>query len=167
VSGPGEVRHPRSLGRQAQLVPGQYSALDALVEALRTLDRWLVYRAEALWDQPPKLDAGCGGCLRGREGEDGARGPGRGAAQGAGRPGGGAHRSGGVGGRGRLCSCPAPTRPRGPRGARAWQSQAEEKAKEAEGLKTTLADKAAVLAAAEEQLCQEQAARQQAEAQLQ
>jgi hypothetical protein len=52
-------------------------------------------------------------------------------------------------------------------GARAWQSQAEEKAKEAEGLRTTLADKAAALAAAEGQLRQEQAARQQAEAQLQ
>jgi hypothetical protein len=40
-------------------------------------------------------------------------------------------------------------------GARAWQSQAEEKAKEAEGLRTTLADKATALAAAEEQLRQE------------
>jgi hypothetical protein len=44
-------------------------------------------------------------------------------------------------------------------GAQAWQSQAKEKAKEAEGLRTSLADKAAVLR-------QEQAARQQAEAQL-
>jgi hypothetical protein len=35
---------------------GQYNALDVLVEALRTPDRWLVYRAEALRDQPPKLD---------------------------------------------------------------------------------------------------------------
>jgi hypothetical protein len=35
----------------------QYNALDALVEALRTPDRWLVYRAEALRDQPPELDA--------------------------------------------------------------------------------------------------------------
>jgi hypothetical protein len=35
---------------------GQYHALDALVEALRTPDRWLVYRAEALQDQPPELD---------------------------------------------------------------------------------------------------------------
>jgi hypothetical protein len=31
---------------------GQYSALDALVEALRSPDRWLVYRAKALLDQP-------------------------------------------------------------------------------------------------------------------
>jgi hypothetical protein len=52
-------------------------------------------------------------------------------------------------------------------GARAWQSQAEERAKEAEGLTTTLADKAAALAAAEEQLRQEQATHQQAETQLQ
>jgi hypothetical protein len=36
---------------------GQYNSLNALVEALRTPDRWLVYRAEALWDQPPELDA--------------------------------------------------------------------------------------------------------------
>jgi hypothetical protein len=36
---------------------GQYNALDALVEALRTPDRWLVYRAEALRDHPPELDA--------------------------------------------------------------------------------------------------------------
>jgi hypothetical protein len=35
----------------------QYNALDALVEALRTPDRWLVYQAEALRDQPPELDA--------------------------------------------------------------------------------------------------------------
>jgi hypothetical protein len=32
---------------------GKYNALDALVEALRSPDRWLVYRAEALLDQPP------------------------------------------------------------------------------------------------------------------
>jgi hypothetical protein len=52
-------------------------------------------------------------------------------------------------------------------GARAWQSQAEEKAKEAEGLRDSLADKAVALVTAEEQLCQERAARQQAEDQLQ
>jgi hypothetical protein len=33
---------------------GQYSALDALIEALRSPDRWLVYWAEALLDQPPE-----------------------------------------------------------------------------------------------------------------
>jgi chromosome segregation ATPase len=52
-------------------------------------------------------------------------------------------------------------------GARACQSQAEKKAKEAEGLRTTLASKAAVLTAVEEQLRQEGAARQQAETRLQ
>jgi chromosome segregation ATPase len=36
---------------------GQYNALDGLVEALRTPDWWLVYRAEALRDQPSELDA--------------------------------------------------------------------------------------------------------------
>jgi chromosome segregation ATPase len=36
---------------------GQYNTLDLLVEALRTPDRWLVYRVEALRDQPPVLDA--------------------------------------------------------------------------------------------------------------
>jgi chromosome segregation ATPase len=36
---------------------GQYDALDALVEALRTADGWLVYRAEALQDQLLELDA--------------------------------------------------------------------------------------------------------------
>jgi hypothetical protein len=51
-------------------------------------------------------------------------------------------------------------------GARAWQSQAEEKAKEAEELRTSLADKAASLTTTEEQLRQERVARQQAEAQL-
>jgi hypothetical protein len=33
---------------------GQYEALDALAEALRSLDRWLAYRAEALLDLPPE-----------------------------------------------------------------------------------------------------------------
>jgi hypothetical protein len=44
------------------------------------------------------------------------------------------------------------------------QSQAEEKAKVVEQLKTILADKAASLASTEEQLRQERDARQQAEA---
>jgi hypothetical protein len=35
---------------------GQYNALDALVEALRSQDWWLAYRAEALLDQPPEQD---------------------------------------------------------------------------------------------------------------
>jgi hypothetical protein len=36
---------------------GQYEALDALVEALRSPDLWLAYRAEALLDLPPEQDA--------------------------------------------------------------------------------------------------------------
>jgi hypothetical protein len=47
-----------------------------------------------------------------------------------------------------------------------WQSQAEEKAKEAKQLRADLADRVAVLATAEEQLQQERGARQQAEARL-
>jgi hypothetical protein len=49
---------------------------------------------------------------------------------------------------------------------RAWPSQAEERSKEVEELRASLADKAAALAAVEEQLRQEQAARQQAETRL-
>jgi hypothetical protein len=36
---------------------GQYEALDALVEALRSPDRWLAYRVEALLDLPPEQGA--------------------------------------------------------------------------------------------------------------
>jgi chromosome segregation ATPase len=52
-------------------------------------------------------------------------------------------------------------------GARSWQSQAQEKAKEVEQLRTSLADKTASLASTEEQLWQEQGARQPAEGRLQ
>jgi hypothetical protein len=51
-------------------------------------------------------------------------------------------------------------------GARAWQSQAEERAKEAEELRASLADKAATVVTAEEQLRQERVTRQEAEGQL-
>jgi hypothetical protein len=44
-------------------------------------------------------------------------------------------------------------------GARSWQSQAEEKAKEAEQLRSDLADKVASRAVMEEQLQQERSAR--------
>jgi hypothetical protein len=40
---------------------GQYDALDAPVEALRSPDRWLAYRAEALLDLPPEQDAQAAG----------------------------------------------------------------------------------------------------------
>jgi chromosome segregation ATPase len=52
-------------------------------------------------------------------------------------------------------------------GAWAWQSQAEERAKKAEELRASLADKAVAVVTAEEQLRQERAARQEAESQLQ
>jgi hypothetical protein len=48
-------------------------------------------------------------------------------------------------------------------GVQSWQTQDEEKAKEAKWLGADLADKVASLAAVGEQLCQEQCARQQAE----
>jgi hypothetical protein len=147
---------------------GQYNALDALVEALRSPDRWLVYRAEALLDQPPEQDAQVAGDAsavervrtalverddalhRAREDLAGARTIAA------------AWEVEIVSARAQLQQDRAALE-----GTRAWQSQAEEKAKEAEGLSMTLADKAAALAAAEEQLRQEQAARQQAETQLQ
>jgi hypothetical protein len=40
---------------------GQYEALDALVEALKSPDRWLAYRAEALLDLPPEQGAHAAG----------------------------------------------------------------------------------------------------------
>jgi chromosome segregation ATPase len=52
-------------------------------------------------------------------------------------------------------------------GARSWQTQAEEKAKEVEWLGADKADKVASLAAVGERLHQEQSARQQAETRLQ
>jgi chromosome segregation ATPase len=52
-------------------------------------------------------------------------------------------------------------------GARSWQSQAEERTKEAKQLRASLANKAASLALTEEQFQRERDARQQADAQLQ
>jgi hypothetical protein len=147
---------------------GQYNALDALVEALRSPDRWQVYRAEALLDQPPEQDAQAAEDVfavervktalverddalhRAREDLAGAR-------------------TIAAAWEAEVVSTRAQRQQdRGAlEGVRAWQSQAEKKAKEAEGLRTTLANKAAALAVAEEQLRQEQAALQQAEAQLQ
>jgi hypothetical protein len=49
------------------------------------------------------------------------------------------------------------------KGAWSWQSQAEERAKEAEELRASLTDKAAAVVTAEEQLRQERAVRQDAE----
>jgi hypothetical protein len=133
---------------------GQYEALDALVEALRSPDRWLAYRTEALLELPLEQGAQAAGgasvvervrtalvewddaLRRVREDLDGAHSV-----------------------------------------AAAWEAEVvTDRAQlqrgraalvETEGLKTALADKAAVLTAAEEQLRQERAARQGAEGQLQ
>jgi regulator of replication initiation timing len=131
----------------------QRAALDALVEALRTGDRWLVYRAEALRDQLLELEAQT---VKGasvvekvrtalvdqdealqRAREDLAK--------------------------VRTLAAEWETEVASVRAqlqrdratleeARAWQSQAEEKAKEAEELSTSVADKVASLASVEEQL---------------
>jgi chromosome segregation ATPase len=131
-------------------------------------DRWLVYRAEALLDQPPEQDGQAAGdtsaiervrttlverddALR-RAREDLVR-----------------VRSIAAAWEAEVASTRAQLQQNcaALEGARAWQSQAEERAKEAEGLRMTLADKAAALAAAEEQLRQEGATRQEVETQLQ
>jgi hypothetical protein len=140
---------------------GQYNALDALVEALRSPDRWLVYQAEALLDQPPEQDAQAAGNAstvervrtalverddalhRAREDLVGARTIAA------------AWEAEVVSARAQLQQDRAALE-----GAWAWQSRAEERAKEAKGLRTTLADKAVALVTAEEQLRQEGAARQ-------
>jgi DNA repair exonuclease SbcCD ATPase subunit len=140
---------------------GQYNALNALVEALRTPDRWLVYQAEALRDQPPedvpaveRLKAALVDrdevLHKAREDLAGAR-------------------TVATELEAEVASVQAQLRQdcAALEGARAWQSQAEKKAKEAKGLRASLADKAAALVTTEEQLRQEQAVRQQAEAQLQ
>jgi hypothetical protein len=133
---------------------GQYETLDALVEALRSPDRWLANKAEALLDLPPEQGAQAAGgasavervqvalverddaLRRAREDMEGA------------------------------CSVAA-----------AWEAevvtagaqlqQGRAALEETEGLKTALADKAAALTAAEEQLRQERAARREAKGQLQ
>jgi chromosome segregation ATPase len=147
---------------------GQYDALDALVEALRTPDRWLVYRAEALRDQPPELDAQAAEDVSTVERVKTALVDRDEAPHKA--------RKDLAGARTLVAEWEAEvasvrTQLQQDRatleGARAWQSQAEERAKEADGLRTSLADKAATLATTKEQLRQEQVARQRAEAQLQ
>jgi hypothetical protein len=128
---------------------GQYEALDALVEALRSPDWWLAYRAEALLDLPPEQGAQAAGgasavkrvrtalverddtLRQAREDLEGTRSV-----------------------------------------AAAWEvevvtahaqlQQGRAALEETEGLKTALADKAATLTVAEEQLRQERAARQEA-----
>jgi chromosome segregation ATPase len=133
---------------------GQYEALDALVEALRSPDQWLAYRAEALLDLPPEQGAQAAegastvervqtvlverddALRRAREDLEGAR---------------------------SLAS----TWEAEVATSRVQLQRDRAALEEAEGLKTALADKAAALSATEEQLRQERAARQEADGQLQ
>jgi chromosome segregation ATPase len=146
----------------------QYNALDTLVEALRTPDGWLVYRAEALRDQLPELDTQAAEDVSAVErvktalvDRDEALHKAREDLAGA--------RTLAVEWEAEVASVQAQLQQDRTtlEGARAWQSQAEKKAKKAEELRTSLADKAASLATTEERLRQERVARQQAEAQLQ
>jgi DNA repair exonuclease SbcCD ATPase subunit len=147
---------------------GQYDALAALVEALRSPDRWLAYRAEALLDLPPEQDSQAAGDASAVERvraalveQDDALRKAREDLAGA--------RSVAAAWEAEVAFAHAQLQQdrAALEEARAWHSKAEEKAKEAEGLRTTLASKATALAAAEEQLRQEGATRQQAETQLQ
>jgi chromosome segregation ATPase len=146
----------------------QRDALDALVEALRTRDGWLAYRAEVLRDHLLELEG------QSTEGafaveklrtvlidrdealqqarEDLAR-----------------ARTVAADWEVEVVSVRAQLQRdcAALEGAQSWQSQAEEKAKEAEKLKASLADKAAAVIAVEGQLRQERAACQEAEGQLQ
>jgi chromosome segregation ATPase len=133
---------------------GQYEALEALVEALRSPDRWLAYRAEALLDSPLEQSAqvaeGASAVEKVRtvlvDRDD--------------------------------ALCLAREDLENVRSlASTWEAeiatahvqlqQGRAALQEAEGLKTALADKAAALTTAEEQLRQERAARQEAAGQLQ
>jgi chromosome segregation ATPase len=145
----------------------QRGALDALFKALRTGDGWLAYRAEALLDQLLELEAqtaeGASAVEKVRTAlvdrdevlqwarEDLAR--------------------------ARTLAAEWETEVASVRAqlqqdcatfeeARAWQRQSEEKAKVAEELRTSVTEKTASLASAEEQLRLERAARQQVEDQF-
>jgi hypothetical protein len=125
---------------------GQYEALEALVEALRSPDRWLAYRAEALLDSPLEQGAqaaeGASAVVRVRtvlvERDDTLR-------------------------RARVdlenARSLASTWEAEVATARVQLQQGRAALQEAEGLKTALADKTAALTTAEEQLRQERAAR--------
>jgi hypothetical protein len=133
---------------------GQYEALDALVEALWSPDRWLAYRAEALMDLPPEQGAQAVGGASAVERVRMALVERDAALHKAHEDLEGAHSV-----------------------AAAWEAEVVTARaqcqrdcaalQEAGGLKTALADKAAALTAAEEQLRRERAARQEAEGQLQ
>jgi chromosome segregation ATPase len=129
----------------------QRDALDALVEASRTRDGWLAYRAEALQDHLLELEGqsteGASAIEKVRTAlidrdealqqarEDLAR-----------------ARTVAAEWEAEVVSVRAQLqRDRAAlEGARSWQSQAEERAKKAEELKASLADKAAAVVAAEE-----------------
>jgi hypothetical protein len=142
------------LDADLQWYRGQYEALDALVEALRSPDRWLADRVEALLDLPPEQGAqaaeGASVVVRVRtvllERDDALR---------------RAHED--LEGARSLAS----TWEAEVITARAQLQWGRVALEEAEGLKTALADKAAALTEAEEQLRQERAARQEADDQLQ
>jgi chromosome segregation ATPase len=146
----------------------QRDALDALVETLRMEDGWLAYRMEALRDQLLELEG------RPTEGastveavrttlvdRDEAL---RRARQDLAR----AHAVA-VEWEAEVVSTRAQLQwdRAALEGARAWQSQAEERAKEDEEVRASLVDKAAGVVTAEEQLRQERVARQEADGQLQ
>jgi chromosome segregation ATPase len=130
---------------------GQYNALDALVEALRTPNGWLVYRAEALRDQLPELDAQAAEDVSVVErvkttlvDRDAALHKAREDLAGA--------RTLAAEWEAEVASVRAQLQQDHAtlEGARAWQNRAEEKAKKVEELRTSLADKAASLATTEE-----------------
>jgi chromosome segregation ATPase len=134
----------------------QYNALDALVEALRTPNGWLVYRAEALRDQLPELDAQAAEDFSAVERVKTALVDRDEALHKAWEDLVGAQTLA-VEWEAEVASVRAQLQQDRAtlEGARAWQSHADEKAKEAEELRTSLADKAASLATTEEQLWQE------------
>jgi hypothetical protein len=146
---------------------GQYKALDALVEALRSLDRWLAYRAEALLDLPPEQDAQAAGGASAVERVRTALVERDDALCRAHKDLVGVH-SIAAAWEAEVATARAQLQQdrAALEGVRSWQSQAEKKAKEADGLRTTLASKADALAATEEQLRQEGAAHQWAETEL-
>jgi chromosome segregation ATPase len=132
----------------------QYEALDTLVEALRSPDRWLAYRAEALLDLPPEqgTQAAGGASVVERvrtvlvERDDALR----------------RAREDLAGARSVAAAWEAEVVT-----ARAQLQRDRATLEEGEGLKTALANKAAALATAEEKLRQERVARREAEGQLQ
>jgi chromosome segregation ATPase len=146
----------------------QRDALDALVEALRTRDGWLAYRAEVLWDHLLELE---GQSTEGASAVEKVRTVliDRDEALQQARVDLARARTVAADWEAEVVSVRAQLqRDRATlEGARSWQSQAKEKAKEVEELKASLADKAAAVIAAEEQLRQERAACQEAEGQLQ